>query len=181
MPLKFTRLAIPDIVLIEPAVFRDERGAFMEVYKHSEFEKFGIAENFLQDNHSISTKNVLRGLHYQLYPHAQSKLVRCVRGTVFDVAVDIRKNSPTFGQWTGTELSETTARMLYIPQGFAHGFLVLSETAEIHYKCSAEYSREHERGILWNDPAIGIEWPITNPILSEKDTKHPCLSNAETL
>lgn len=181
MPLKFTRLAIADVILVEPSVFKDERGEFMEVYKQSEFEHFGITERFVQDNRSISKKNVLRGLHYQIHPKAQAKLVQCVKGSVFDVAVDIRKNSPTFGQWVGSELTEENHRLLFIPAGFAHGFVVLSETAEIYYKCSGEYSREHDRGILWNDPAIGIRWPLVHPILSEKDSKHPPLSGAELL
>jgi dTDP-4-dehydrorhamnose 3,5-epimerase len=181
MPLKFTRLEIPDVVLVEPSVFKDERGEFMEVYKQSEFAQFGIKEQFVQDNRSISKKNVLRGLHYQIHPKAQAKLVQCVRGAVFDVAVDIRKNSPTFGKWVGSELTEENHRLLFIPAGFAHGFVVLSDVAEIHYKCSGEYSKEHDRGILWNDPAIGIQWPLVHPILSEKDTNHPLLSGAETL
>lgn len=133
----------------------------------------------MQDNYSISVKGVLRGLHYQLKPKAQSKLVKCIRGKIFDVAVDIRKNSPTFGKWIGVELSEENMYMLYIPKGFAHGFLVLSDKAEVLYKVSAEYDPTLERGIIWNDPDIGIEWGTTSPILSEKDKKLPRLKEAD--
>ncbi|MCQ6254061.1 dTDP-4-dehydrorhamnose 3,5-epimerase [Methanocaldococcus sp.] len=179
MPFKFRRLEIPEVILIEPIVFEDERGFFMETYKYSEFSKFGIKEIFVQDNHSKSKKGVLRGLHYQKNPNAQGKLVRCIRGEIFDVAVDIRKGSPTFGKWVGVILSEENKKMLYIPKGFAHGFCVLSEEAEVIYKCTAEYSPEDDRGIIWNDKDIGIDWPIKNPILSEKDKKHPPLREAD--
>jgi dTDP-4-dehydrorhamnose 3,5-epimerase len=153
----------------------------METYKKSDFKKAGIDTDFVQDNHSKSVKGVLRGLHYQLEPKAQGKLVRCIRGKIFDVAVDIRKGSPTFGKWIGLELSEENKLMLWIPEGFAHGFLTLSEEAEIVYKVSgAEYSPEHDRGIRWNDPDIGIKWPLEGePILSEKDRIAPLLKDAE--
>ena len=175
MPFQFSRLAIPDVVLIEPTVFPDERGFFIESYKYSEFAAFGIKEHFVQDNHSRSVKGVLRGLHYQRQPKAQGKLVRVVVGEIFDVGVDIRKGSPTYGKWVGEVLSAENKRMLYIPPGFAHGFCVLSEVAEVLYKTTTEYSPEHDAGIIWNDPEIGIEWPIEHPILSEKDAGLPFL------
>lgn len=161
--------------MIEPVVFQDNRGFFMETYSYREFEKAGIKEKFVQDNHSKSIKGVLRGLHFQIEPFAQSKLVRCIKGEIFDVAVDIRENSPTFKKWYGLVLSEENKKMLYIPKGFAHGFVVLSDIAEVEYKVDNFYSPEHERGIIWNDPEIKIEWPIQNPILSEKDAKLPTL------
>lgn len=179
MPFNFKRLAIPEVILVEPKVFPDGRGFFMESYKHSDFRSFGIGEHFVQDNHSMSSQGVLRGLHYQLNPNAQGKLVRCIRGAIFDVAVDIREGSPTFGRWVGVELSEENRYMLYIPPDFAHGFVVLSEMAEIIYKCTKEYSPENERGIIWNDPAIGIDWPVKEPILSGKDKSNPRLRATE--
>jgi dTDP-4-dehydrorhamnose 3,5-epimerase len=165
----FTRLAIPDVVLIEPRAFVDERGCFMETYKHSEFSAFGITVAFVQDNHSRSLRGVLRGLHYQRGPHAQGKLVRAVVGEIFDVAVDIRKGSSTYGKWVGETLSAENRRMLYVPPGFAHGFCVLSGVAEVLYKTTREYAPQSDAGIIWNDPDIGIQWPIEAPILSEKD------------
>jgi dTDP-4-dehydrorhamnose 3,5-epimerase len=178
MPFRFQRLRIPDLILVEPRAFRDERGFFMETYKRSEFAANGIAREFIQDNHSRSVRGVLRGLHYQRPPQAQAKLVRTLQGQVFDVAVDIRRGSPTFGQWVGVILSDQNLRMLYIPEGFAHGFCVLSDAADFAYKVSAEYAPELDAGILWNDPAIGIEWPIAAPILSPKDASLPLLSQA---
>ena len=178
MPFEFKRLAIPDVILVIPKVFDDERGFFLESYKKSEFAKNGIDIEFNQDNHSKSTKGVLRGLHYQIAPKAQAKLVRCPNGTIFDVAVDIRKNSPYFGRWVGEKLTAENKHMLYIPEGFAHGFVVLSETAELLYKASNEYSKEHDRGILWNDTDININWGIDfEPILSEKDKIQPRLKD----
>ncbi len=179
MPFKFTRLSIPEVVLIEPKVFRDERGFFVETYKYSEFAAAGIREYFVQDNHSKSSMGVLRGLHYQLNPKAQGKLLRCSRGKIFDVAVDVRKGSPNFGKWIGIELAEENHNMIYIPPGFAHGFLTLSDTAEVLYKCTEEYSPEHERGIAWNSPDINIDWPIKTPILSQKDLLYPALKDAD--
>ena len=179
MPFIFKRLVISDVILIEPKLFKDERGIFIETYKYSDFARFGIKEQLMQDNCSRSFKNVLRGLHYQNNPMAQGKLVWCPRGRVFDVAVDIRKGFPTFGQWIGMELSGEDNLMLYVPPGFAHGFVVLSDVAEVSYKCTMEYSPEHERGIIWNDPDIKIEWPVTEPILSEKDRMNPLLKDAE--
>jgi len=178
MPFKIQRLEIPDVILIEPEVFSDERGFFMETYKYSEFSAFGINEHFLQDNHSRSAKGVLRGLHYQNPPKAQGKLVRVILGEVFDVAVDIRKGSPTYGRWVGVVLSSENKRMLYIPPGFAHGFCVLSDAAEVLYKVTKEYAPECEAGIIWNDPEIGIEWPIEHPIISSKDAQWPTLREA---
>ncbi|MCP2518983.1 dTDP-4-dehydrorhamnose 3,5-epimerase [Candidatus Aminicenantes bacterium AC-335-K20] len=179
MPFKFKRLKIPDIVLIEPVIFEDERGYFLESYKYSEFKNNGIRENFVQDNQSFSKKNVLRGLHYQIHPMAQAKLIRCVKGRIFDVAVDIRKGSPYYRKWIGIILSEENQNILYIPAGFAHGFCVLSEYAIVFYKTSNEYSPQYERGIIWNDPEIKIEWPVKNPILSDKDKDYPTLNKAE--
>src|SRR5271169_1124185 len=150
MPFTFKRLSLHEVVLITPDIFGDARGFFMEVYKHSDFAREGIPEYFVQDNHSKSAQFVLRGLHYQKDPAAQGKLVRCLKGRIFDVAVDIRKGSPTYGKWTGIELSEDNRQMLYIPPAFAHGFLTLSSTAEMIYKCTKEYSPEHDRGIIWN-------------------------------
>ncbi len=176
---KFLRLEIPDLILVEPTVFEDQRGFFMEAYNKGEFEKAGIDKNFVQDNHSRSEKGVLRGLHYQLREKAQAKLIRVVRGEIFDVAVDIRKGSPYFGKWVGVRLSEENRLMLYIPEGFAHGFVVISDVAEVLYKASDFYSPAHERGLIWNDPQIGIRWPVSNPILSEKDSRWPPLKEAE--
>jgi len=150
----------------------------METYKHSEFSAFGIKEHFLQDNHSRSAKGVLRGLHYQNPPKAQGKLVRVILGEVFDVAVDIRKGSPTYGRWVGVVLSSENKRLLYIPPGFAHGFCVLSDVAEVLCKVTEEYAPECEAGIIWNDPGIGIEWPIKHPIISSKDAQWPTLREA---
>jgi dTDP-4-dehydrorhamnose 3,5-epimerase len=179
MPFEFIKTEIPEVILIKPKVFGDQRGFFMETYKKSDFEKAGIETNFVQDNHSKSVKGVLRGLHYQKEPKAQGKLVRCLRGKIFDVAVDIRPNSPTFGKWVGFELSEENKHMLWIPKGFAHGFLTLEENTEIFYKVSgSEYSPEHDAGIIWNDEQIGINWPlneIEKLILSEKDKNLPNL------
>jgi len=177
MPFEFTKTKLVEVILIKPKVFGDERGFFMETYKKSDFKKAGIDTDFVQDNHSKSKKGVLRGLHFQVEPKAQGKLVRCIKGKIFDVAVDIRKESPTFGKWVGIELSCENKLMLWIPKGFAHGFLTLSEEAEILYKVSGnEYSPEHEKSIRWNDPDIGIDWPIKGePILSQKDKKAPFL------
>lgn len=179
MPFHFRRLEIPEIILIETEVFEDFRGFFKETYKHSDFSKIGIKEYFVQDNYSRSVKGVLRGLHYQKNPNAQGKLVQCIKGKIFDVAVDIRKGSPTFGKWVGVELSEKNNLMLYIPPAFAHGFLVLSKSADVLYKCTKEYSPEDDKGIIWDDPDIGINWPTKSPILSDKDLHHPRLRDAD--
>ena len=174
------RLAIPDVVLLEPRVFGDGRGFFFESFNEKVFSAaIGKSVTFVQDNHSRSAKNVLRGLHYQVQ-HAQGKLVRIVAGEVFDVAVDVRKSSPTFGQWVGATLSAENKRQLWIPEGFAHGFIVTSESAEFLYKTTDYWAPEHERCIAWNDPAIGIEWPIDAvPTLSDKDKMGKSLMDAE--
>ena len=179
MPFSFKSLEIPEVVLIEPKVFGDERGFFMETYKMSDFVAAGIKQNFGQDNHSRSTKGVLRGLHYQNPPFAQGKLVRAIKGEIFDVAVDIRKGSPTYGKWVGAILSEENKKVLYIPEGFAHGFCVLSEVAEVTYKSSNVYSPQSETGIIWNDEKLNISWPIENPILSGRDTSWLTLRKAD--
>lgn len=178
MPFEFKRLGLGDVTLITPKVFGDSRGFFMESYQKSTFVNNGIKDDFNQDNHSKSTKGVLRGLHYQTNPKAQAKLVRCSNGKIFDVAVDIRKNSPSFGKWVGEILSEENKNMLYIPAGFAHGFVVLSDEAELLYKATNEYSPENDRGIRWNDPDINIDWGIDfEPLISEKDSKQPFLKD----
>lgn len=170
------------VLLLEPKVFEDDRGFFLESFNQTAFEDLvGAPISFVQDNHSMSARGVLRGLHYQLPPSAQGKLVRVTRGTVFDVAVDIRRTSPTFGDWAGYELSEDNFRQLWVPEGFAHGFLALTNSAEVQYKTTAYYEPDTDRSIRWDDPAIGIEWPhdgIT-PIVSTKDAAAPNLSDAE--
>ena len=177
--MKVLRAGIPDILILEPAVYADERGFFLESYNKRELEKVGIAREFVQDNHSRSVHNVLRGLHYQIQ-QPQGKLVRVIAGEIFDVAVDIRKHSPSFGRWIGVTLAATRSRMLWIPEGFAHGFLVLSESAEVLYKTTDYYVPDAERTIIWNDPDIGIDWPIErDPILSVKDDAAIRLRDAE--
>ena len=181
--MQATRLAIPDVVLIEPKVFGDARGFFYESFNQRAFnEAVGQDVQFVQDNHSRSGKGVLRGLHYQVQ-NAQGKLVRVARGRVFDVAVDVRKGSPTFGQWAGVELSEDNQRQFWVPAGFAHGFVVLSDTADFLYKTTDYYAPAHERCIAWNDPDVGIDWPlaeagISAPILSDKDRQGASLASA---
>ncbi len=181
MPFEFERQKISDIVLVKPQIFNDNRGFFLESYKKSVFVQNGIDIDFNQDNHSKSSKGVLRGLHYQAKPFAQAKLVRCVKGRIYDVAVDIRKSSKTFGKYVKVELSEDNKHMLFIPEGFAHGFAVLSDEAEILYKVTGEYAPQADRGIIWNDLDINIDWGIDfNPILSDKDKQHPNLHNIKT-
>lgn len=175
-----TPTAIPDVLLLEPAVHGDERGYFMETFRRSHFQDHGIDLDFVQDNQSRSVQGTLRGLHYQLdYP--QGKLARALSGELFDVAVDIRKSSPTFGQWVGVILSGENKKQLWIPPGFAHGFYVMSESAELSYKCSEYYHPEDDHSILWNDPDIGIDWPLINaePLLSAKDRQASTLANAK--
>lgn len=171
---------LPEVMLLEPKAFPDERGFFMESFNRAAFAKaVGRDIDFVQDNHSGSAKNVLRGLHYQMEPHAQAKLVRVAEGEVFDVALDMRRSSPRFGQWAGARLSAANRRQLWIPEGFAHGFLVLSDFAQVLYKTSDYYSPAHERSLLWNDPDLGIEWPAASaPILSAKDAAAPKLADA---
>ncbi len=178
MPFEFERQSISDVILIKPRVFGDSRGFFMETYKKSDFVEAGIKDDFNQDNHSKSSKGVLRGLHYQAAPYGQAKIVRCGRGRIYDVAVDIRPNSPTFGKYVKVELSEENKQMLYIPVGFAHGFVVLSEEAELLYKASGEYNPQADRGVLWSDPDIKIDWNLdSEPLLSEKDKVQPRLKD----
>ena len=172
--MQVSKTPIDGLLIIEPKVFADPRGMFYEVYSESKYNEHGIPR-FGQDNHSVSKQGVLRGLHYQVNS-GQDKLVRVTQGEIFDVAVDIRKRSPTYGKWWGLSLSETNNLQLYIPVGFAHGFCVLSESAEVLYKCSDYYSPEDERGILWDDPDLAIDWPIKGPILSEKDAVYPLFS-----
>lgn len=170
MPFEFEKQAIEDVILVKPKVFGDNRGFFMETYKKSDFFTNGIEVEFNQDNHSKSSAHVLRGLHFQKAPHGQAKLVRCSRGRIYDIAVDIRKGSKTFGSYVKVELSEANKHMLFIPEGFAHGFVVLSEEAELIYKASGEYCPQADCGIIWNDKDINIDWEIDfEPILSEKD------------
>ena len=168
--IHFRKLEIPDLLLIEPQVFEDERGFFFESFNQKEFEQIvGRKINFVQDNHSNSCKGVLRGMHYQLDPHAQGKLVRVLSGEIFDVAVDLRRKSPTFGKWVGEILSHSNYRQMWIPEGFAHGFLTLSDDVEVLYKTTNFYSQKSERSILWNDPDLKIKWPHDHPIISDKD------------
>lgn len=168
------------VILIDPTVFGDNRGFFMESYNLQRFKEQGIACEFVQDNHSLSVESgVLRGLHYQLNPKAQSKLVRVSAGAIYDVVLDIRQGSPTYGQWEGFILSSSNRRQLFVPQGFAHGFCTIVPNTEVQYKVDEYYSPEHDRGIAWDDPALAINWPIVQPELSEKDKMHPTLENAE--
>ncbi|MFT8418951.1 MAG: dTDP-4-dehydrorhamnose 3,5-epimerase [Acetobacter sp.] len=170
--MKIEQLAIPDVVLITPPRFTDSRGFFSETYNAQRYKKAGLDQDFVQDNQSLScARGVVRGLHCQLAPYAQGKLVRCTRGAIWDVAVDIRTGSPTYGQWVAAELSEENWSQIWIPPGFLHGFCTLTDNAEVHYKCTAPYDKASERAILWNSPELGIEWPITerDAIISEKD------------
>lgn len=180
MPFTFTRPAeISDLVVIKPRVFPDSRGHFLETYKRSAFEAEGIAGVFVQDNQAQSAAGVLRGLHYQLPPKAQGKLVTCVVGRVWDVAVDIRNGSPTFRRWYGLELSAESSLSFWVPAGFAHGYVALEGSSVVSYKCTEEYSPEYERAIRWDDPTIAIDWPHSAPILSEKDAAAPLLAETE--
>lgn len=177
----FNKTAIPGVYIIESSLFGDNRGYFMETYNYNEFKEAGLDMVFVQDNQSKSKKGVLRGLHFQK-EHMQGKLIRVIKGEVFDVAVDLRKNSETYGKWVGDIISEENKKQIYVPTGFAHGFLVLSEEAEFCYKCTDFYHPESEGGIMWNDPDINVEWPtegIENIILSDKDKKHPRLSECK--
>ncbi|MGX4583412.1 dTDP-4-dehydrorhamnose 3,5-epimerase [Paenibacillus chitinolyticus] len=170
----------PQALIIEPTVHGDSRGFFMESYNQKRFEDLGIAYSFIQDNHSLSAETgVLRGLHYQLNPKAQTKLIRVLAGAIYDVIVDIRKKSPTYGQWQGFILSSENKRQLLVPRGFAHGFCTLVPNTEVLYKVDEYYSPENDRGIMWNDPALAIDWPTSSPILSAKDEKHPRLADAD--
>jgi len=179
MPFEFHRLALPEIILVQATRFGDDRGFFMETYKASAFAAGGISLPFVQDNLSHSARGVLRGIHYQKHPRAQGKLVSVLRGRILDVAVDIRRGSPTYGQWLSCELSAGDGAMLYVPVGFAHGFCALSDEADVLYKVTAEFDPELDRGILWNDPDVGVQWPFADPILSPKDAQLPPLRLAD--
>ncbi|WP_458121169.1 dTDP-4-dehydrorhamnose 3,5-epimerase [Paenibacillus sp. Z6-24] len=178
--MKAIDLQLQGAKLLDPVVHGDHRGFFMESYNETIMHDLGINYKFIQDNQSLSAEpGVLRGLHYQLNPKAQTKLVRVISGAIYDVIVDIRKDSPTFGQWQGFILSEYNKRQLLVPQGFAHGFCTIVPNTQVLYKVDEYYSPEHDRGILWNDPALGIDWPIDKPTLSDKDTRHPLLKDAD--
>ena len=179
MSFTFEPLAIPEVVVVRPTRRRDERGFFQETYRASAFVAAGLDLPLVQDNLARSMRGVLRGLHYQLPPHAQGKLVGVVSGRIFDVAVDLRVDAPTYGRWVGRELDSERGELLWIPQGFAHGYAVLSDVADVAYKVTAEYVAELDRGIRWNDPAIGVEWPLENPSVSAKDAAQPLLAAAE--
>lgn len=181
MPFTFEKTDIDAVIIVKPLIFSDSRGLFFESYKRSEFVANGINEDFVQDNISKSQKGVFRGLHYQLTSSAQGKLVRCAKGKIIDIAVDIRKSSKTFKKYVMVELSEEARNMIYIPPGFAHGFYVMEDNTEVHYKTTSEYNASKERGIIWNDSGIDIEWPdfISSPLLSEKDGALPGLDQAE--
>lgn len=179
----FQRLAIPDVILVTPKRHGDERGYFSETYRESEYAAASIPGPFVQDNSAFSSQaDTLRGLHFQIPPAAQAKLVSCARGRIYDVAVDLRTSSPTYGQYVGTELSAENGQQLYIPEGFAHGYLALTQDCLVQYKVSAYYSPDHERGVAWDDPHLNIDWPLVGPapILSEKDAALPVLSALET-
>ncbi|MGG1514067.1 dTDP-4-dehydrorhamnose 3,5-epimerase [Paenibacillus oryzisoli] len=178
--MKLVETKLKDVYIIEPQAFGDHRGYFMESYNKRKFEEMGLNFDFVQDNHSLSVEaGTIRGLHYQLHPKAQTKVVRALVGAIYDVVVDIRKNSPTFGQWIGVILSEDNNRQIVVPKGFAHGICTLVSNTQILYKVDEYYSPENDRGILWNDPDLAIEWPTSKPVLSDKDLKQPRLKEAE--
>jgi dTDP-4-dehydrorhamnose 3,5-epimerase len=179
MRFTFEHLEIPEVVLVRPTRHRDARGFFQESYRVSSFEEAGIHARFVQDNLARSTRGVLRGLHYQLPPAAQGKLVGVAQGSIFDVAVDLRVGVPTFGRWVGRMLDEESGDQLWIPKGFAHGYVALSDVCDVVYKVTAEYDPELDRGVRWDDPAIGIEWPVADPLVSAKDREQPLLASAE--
>ena len=179
MPFHFEPTPLPGVILIKTRLFPDNRGFFSECYKLTDFRAAGIGELFVQDNYSYSVQGVLRGLHYQKEPDAQAKLVMASMGEIFDVAVDIRKGSPTYGQWFGRTLSRENGEMLYIPEGYAHGFCVISPEACVTYKVNREFNLALDRGIVWNDPDVGIDWPVKSPVLSEKDSRLPQLHKAD--
>jgi dTDP-4-dehydrorhamnose 3,5-epimerase len=179
MPFVFEKTSLKGAVLLKPKVYHDERGFFMETFKYADFVAAGLSGDYVQDNHSKSSKGVLRGLHYQRGVAAQGKLLRCTAGAILDVGVDIRRCSPTFGKWLAVELSAKNAHMLYLAPGFAHGFLTLSDTAELQYKCTAPYSAADEGGVRWDDPELAIEWGIREPMISQRDAELPFLKDAE--
>jgi dTDP-4-dehydrorhamnose 3,5-epimerase len=167
---------LPEVLVVDPAVHHDPRGFFVETYHYPRYRAAGIDVTFVQDNHSRSARGTLRGLHWQVAPHPQAKLIRVLQGEILDVAVDVREASPTFGRWAAVTLSAANFRQLYLPVGFAHGFLVLSDVADVEYKCSDVYDKAAERGLMWNDPDLGIDWPVADPILSPRDRTHPPLA-----
>jgi dTDP-4-dehydrorhamnose 3,5-epimerase len=179
-----TKTPLPGLLVIEPKVFADDRGFFLDFYNRDSFAEIGLKEQFIQDNHSRSKKGVVRGLHYQINPSPMGKLVKCAKGKIFDVGVDVRKGSPTFGKWHGETLTGDNHKMLYLPPGFAHGFLALEDNTDVIYACTGVYSPKDERAIVWNDPEIGIKWPLElvggKAIVSDKDQKNPQLKEAET-
>lgn len=179
MPFTFQRLEIPDVILVAARAFADDRGYFVEAYKRSEFVAGGIPEVFVQDNCSRSARGVLRGLHFQRDPSAQGKLVSVIRGRIYDVAVDLRRGSPWFGRWVAAELSSENHHLLYVPAGFAHGFCALTDDTDVVYKVTAEYAPAHDGGVRWNDPQIGVRWPVEAPVLSPKDAALPTLDTAD--
>lgn len=179
VPFEFLSTGIPEVVVVHSRRFPDERGYFLETYKASAFSHAGIDVTFLQDNHSLSSRGTVRGLHYQLPPHEQGKLVRVVTGAVWDVVVDIRRSSPTFGRWVAERLDGETGRMLWVPPGFAHGFIALEDGTHLAYKCTSEYHQDAEAGIRFNDPELAIEWPDLEPLLSERDAALPVFADAE--
>ncbi len=178
--MRVIETTLPGVLTVEPQVFEDYRGWFIETFHAQRYEELGIASTFLQDNWSHSVKNTLRGLHFQ-EPRSQGKLIQVVVGSVFDVVVDVRRNSPSFGKWLSIELSDQNHQQLWVPRGFAHGFCVLSEVADVHYKCTDVYVPDADRGIIWNDPDLNIPWPVKEPILSKKDRTHPRLRDAQLL
>ena len=177
MPFEFEDLNIPGVFLIKPRIFRDDRGFFLETYKKEDLKKVGIDSEFVQDNYSRSEYGVLRGMHFQREPCAQAKIVQCIRGAIYDVAVDLRRDSPTLGKYASYILSEDNRYQLYVPRGYAHGFLVLSDIAEVMYKVDSPYSPECEGGLIWNDQDVNIPWPIDDPVLAERDQSWPDLKN----
>jgi dTDP-4-dehydrorhamnose 3,5-epimerase len=177
--MKVIETSLKDVLILQPSVFEDPRGFFMETYRKNRYRDIGVDVDFVQDNVSFSNIATLRGLHFQ-YPRGQAKLVQVLQGEVFDVAVDIRVGSPTFGKWCGSRLSAENKRQMFIPEGFAHGFCVMSKTALFHYKCSEYYAPECENGLLWNDPEVRIDWPTTKPMLSDKDAAYRCLAEMTT-
>ncbi len=179
MPFTFEELGLPGLVLIHPRVFEDERGFFLETYRASDFEAAGINDRFVQANTSYSTRNVLRGLHFQAPPLAQAKLVRIIKGEIYDVVVDIDRTSASFGQWRAVHLTAESRDMLYIPASYAHGFSVVNDAAQVCYDVTAEFSAPHERGIIWNDPSLAIPWPVEEPIVSPRDAAWPGLDAIE--
>jgi dTDP-4-dehydrorhamnose 3,5-epimerase len=181
VPFYFQQAELPGVVVIEPKVFADERGFFVETFKQSDFDAAGMRAGFVQENHSKSVRGTLRGLHFQRAPKAQGKLVRTIVGEIFDVAADVRLDSPTFGKWVGVHLTATNKRSLFVPPGYAHGFCVLSDEAEVIYKTTAEYAPAFECGVRWDDPALAIDWPISNPVLSARDERWEWLSVAARL